>query len=328
MNTYYPKKFFKQQGLTLVELMVAITLGLLLISVVLTVFLSSTRNYAQDDRFARMQENGRFAMRLLIQNLSLADFWGGMSVPSNITAGGADCGVDFNGNDPIVILSQTTPTAANLKFDCIDASTFKSGTDVLLVKRVLGSPATAFEPSKVYLQTDTNTGIILQSSTTPTNFAPQTSITTAPTYWEFTPHIYYVQNNSTIPTLYQKALAAGEMRDEPLIDGIENFHIQFGIDTDANGVANQYIANPTSAQMAAAINARIHILARSVDKDREYSDKKTYWLGDVCYNVGGTGGCGALTDASAPSEPEKYHRRVFTSTVTLRNPANLSHLAP
>src|SRR4030066_1930248 len=69
-------------------------------------------------------------------------------------------------------------------------------------------------------------------------------------------------------------------------------------------------------------------LVRSVDKDHGYSDAKTYNLGNLCYNVGGSGGCNALTDASATPEPQKYHRRVFSSTAVLRNIAFRAVLKP
>ena len=51
----------RQSGLSLVELMIAITLSLLLIAGVLQIFLSSKQTYSTNNALSRVQESGRFA---------------------------------------------------------------------------------------------------------------------------------------------------------------------------------------------------------------------------------------------------------------------------
>ena len=43
-----------------------------------------------------------------------------------------------------------------------------------------------------------------------------------------------------------------------LAEGIEDFHVQFGIDTDADGYANQYVSSPTLAQIEGVVSARVY----------------------------------------------------------------------
>ena len=55
----------RQTGLTLVELMIAVTIGLVISGAVLGVYVNAVRSFSQDERYARMQENGRYALRVL-----------------------------------------------------------------------------------------------------------------------------------------------------------------------------------------------------------------------------------------------------------------------
>lgn len=59
----------RQLGLSLIELMIAITLSLLLIAGVLQIFLSSKQTYSTNTALARVQESGRFAMSFLTQDI-------------------------------------------------------------------------------------------------------------------------------------------------------------------------------------------------------------------------------------------------------------------
>lgn len=63
----------KQQGFTLVELMVASVLGLVVLGGIMQIFISSKQAYLVHNNMAQMQENGRFALYFLHQYLSRAD---------------------------------------------------------------------------------------------------------------------------------------------------------------------------------------------------------------------------------------------------------------
>lgn len=63
-----------QQGLSLVELMVALVLGLILMTGIIQVFLSSKQTYSTNEAMARMQENGRFALEFMSRSARLAGY--------------------------------------------------------------------------------------------------------------------------------------------------------------------------------------------------------------------------------------------------------------
>ena len=66
----------KQLGVTLIELMVAITIGLIIISGVLQLYASSTKTQLVQDGVSRLQENARFLFARLSQDLSQTGFVG------------------------------------------------------------------------------------------------------------------------------------------------------------------------------------------------------------------------------------------------------------
>lgn len=66
----------RQRGLTLIELMVALTIGLFLVSGILYIYLSTRASYASNDAAARVQEDARFAMERLTREIRMAGYTG------------------------------------------------------------------------------------------------------------------------------------------------------------------------------------------------------------------------------------------------------------
>ncbi len=71
------------RGLTIVELLVAVTISLLLIIVIAQLFLGSRQTFATTDDVSRMQENIRFTQQLLIRTIHLAGY---KSQPNTLTS--------------------------------------------------------------------------------------------------------------------------------------------------------------------------------------------------------------------------------------------------
>lgn len=76
MNLCWRASLQRQQGLSLVELMVAIALGLLLSLAVMQIFLSSRGVFRLQDSVSRIQEGGRLALDLLSEDIRQAGFVG------------------------------------------------------------------------------------------------------------------------------------------------------------------------------------------------------------------------------------------------------------
>jgi type IV pilus assembly protein PilW len=66
--------YHKQQGLTLIEIMIALLIGAFILGGVMEVFLNTRQTYKVQDAMSRLQENGRFAMEFMANDIRMADY--------------------------------------------------------------------------------------------------------------------------------------------------------------------------------------------------------------------------------------------------------------
>ncbi len=74
MKTFPAHRF--QNGLTLIELMIAMVLGVFLMAGILKIFSSSKQAYKLQENLSRLQENGRFAMDFITKDVRMAGYTG------------------------------------------------------------------------------------------------------------------------------------------------------------------------------------------------------------------------------------------------------------
>ena len=96
------KKFTKnnQQGFTLIELMIAITISVILLNGVLQIFQSSKQSYRIADNIGRIQENARYALSAITNDIRQAGF-----LPCRINI--------INGNDQVINALPALPPGEN-----------------------------------------------------------------------------------------------------------------------------------------------------------------------------------------------------------------------
>ena len=317
------------RGLSLVELLISILLGLFLTSGIVSVYLGSKQNYFYEEQAARMQENGRYAMRLLQRELTMAGFFGGVLAMDAVTPAsvGTDCSTGnwaLNGVAPVDLVNdysgQSSPVSLNsTPFTCMDGADIAPSTDILAIKRTAseaslrrGVPAaglTASTGEQWYLRV-AGGGDPRWEKLRPIDLFDLAKAGASLTYWEASSKIFYIRRYSDsgktgdgIPTLCMENLAGNAVTSRCLVEGVENMQLEFGIDTDDDGVANQYKVAPTGAEIDRAVTARIHLLLRSILEIAGYRDDKTYALGQKV----------------VAAQHDGFLRRVFSTTVVLRN---------
>lgn len=330
----YSQQISRPKGFTIVELMIAMLLGLLLAGAIVTVFLNTRQGFDRDERVMRMQDDARQAIREVVNDLSMAGFWADLVLPTAVTGDtslsvATDCGPAGVANwiyeavNPgttqslsLTAVDNATGSVANSIFSCIGSGEIEPGTDVIAVKRVAGTRAPAVPVTDtVYLRTNGTVGLLYRE---PAASPPAVNVPAPFSEWEYRPRIYYVRNFAVtagdgIPTLCRKVLdytAGPDMATECLAQGIEDLQVEFGLDTNGDGEPNFYEPDPSLDQMQTAVAARIHILARTTDEDFQYTNEKTY----------------EISNAPAYSPNDNYMRRVFSIDVGLHNISSLRRL--
>ena len=319
----------RQQGLSLIELMIAMTLALVLSAAVITVFANNRHSFNQDQNIHRMQDDARHALRELTFDLSMAGHFGDLLVPGAVTPDGGltlttDCGpvgvpewvyqtVEAGtGNSlSVVPLDNATAAQAAANFSCIGGGEFRDGTDIVAIKRVAGARTGVPTNGRVYLRTNGTVGLLFQEPVA----APAIAVPAPRADWEYRPSIYYIRNfayeaGDGIPTLCKKVLRGPTpgMTTECLAAGIEDMQIEYGIDVNGDGFANLYMPAPTLADIQNVVSARVALLARTTEIDTRYENDKTY----------------TISNADPYSPDDSFHRRVVSMTVGIQNIRSLN----
>lgn len=146
-----------QRGFSLVELMIAMTIGLFIIAGVGQIFLSSRAAHNTQERLSNLQENGRFALVFLQRSLRQAGFPRSaavnpfISTPSDTTcptATSIDCTPDNT-------LATSTATCNGAGNTSDQVAVCYQGTTDCLGQAVAGGVVTDF----FFINTDATTGI-------------------------------------------------------------------------------------------------------------------------------------------------------------------------
>ncbi|HYG54826.1 MAG TPA: PilW family protein [Burkholderiales bacterium] len=326
-----------QAGLSLIELMISITIGMVVLAAVALVFVNTSRARAEIERTSRQIENGRYAIELLSDDLRLAGFYGELNT-STLAVPGWTMGTtnqcsttvtDWKSWIPLHVMGfasgvgfvQGTPASCAL-------DSHKAGTDILLVRRVrtcyegTSTPAASTDcgdasvsASKPYLQVS-----LCSSDSDSYNMAVGASgltlkkknCTATAGVRQYYVNVYYISTNNghgvNVPTLKRLSLDGSSWTTTPLVEGIEEFHLEYGLDTTGDGGVDSYTATPADATAWSNVMAvKIWILARNIEESAEAITNKDYVLGS------------ATTTTYSPTD--KYRRHVYSTLVRLVNPA-------
>lgn len=263
------------RGFTLTELMIAVTIGLMVLGGMLSFFSNSNIAYAELKKSAEHTGNGSMAMWTLTQDINHAGFYGQFY---NIPAAGAAL------PDPCLV----TPVAlygalsfpvqgydapANSPLACLADANFVPNTDILVVRYgefPTLAPADVPVTGEVYLQSSPlaadvqiGAGASPVSTTNKANGTPASIFKkdgiSAADIRKYSVHIYFIapcsvpadgtdtctgaadDGGSPIPTLKRLELTAVAAvpgwKIAPLVEGVRNLQVDYGVD-NSPGVQN------------------------------------------------------------------------------------------
>lgn len=247
-----------QKGLSLVELLIAMLLGLMLTAGALQMMLSSQEIYQTTDTLSRIQENGRFALNFLAKDVRMAGhnttekadgkvFWDGACGATNpCTTNGA-----LSDSDQIGILMDPT-------------------NDLDCQGNAVGSEDTVIA------------------------------------------NVYYVDDSLADPLIsslycrgYDLSANAWITNGQPLVDGVENMQILYGItDSVAQNAITRYVSSDDVTDWGSVGAARISLLLNN---------------GQAVGNGNSEVRNFNLLDADTITMTDRHNRQVFATTITINN---------
>jgi type IV pilus assembly protein PilW len=305
--------------------------------------MSNNKARIELEKTSRQIENGRYAMQLLTEDLQMAGFFGAY-VPTSTTASANlmaltaqpdPCATDPTADDAWLLHIQGYDNGGSAP-TCL--SDLKSGTDIVVVRRVSTCAAgsancDAFLSGAPHMQVSgctTDTASYRIDGTQSNLTLKKVGCTATGDIRRYRTHIYFIANNNIgtdgVPTLKRAELGAGAFSIVPLVEGIENLQLEYGIDNNGDGVPDTYTAAPdsyvpgslppTCTALGPVCNwwnvmaVKVNVLARNTQSTPAYTDAKTYTLG-----------LDASGNPNTFSYGDAYKRHAYSAAVRLANPA-------
>lgn len=275
----------QQLGFSMVELLIAVALGIVLSWAILDVTLNSSRTARELELTSEMVENGRYLTKLLGSELQLAGFYGRLEnyIDDTVTAQPDPCsGLSStnlrNGmNYPLFGLDGVAAGTTTCNGDVL-----LTGSDALLIRRAdttsVNSTA-GLVAARHYLQ-ETITAAVLDLGINSSSFnLLEKDGTTVAAIREYHQDIYFVGSDNVFNRL---SLINGAYTVEPLVEGIDDFQLVYGIDRSGDGVANAaFVELPASAsEWENVVSVKIFLLLSSTSNAPGLADGKTYSYAD------------------------------------------------
>lgn len=128
----------RQSGFTLIELMIAMTLGLLLLASLVYVYTNSAQSFRAQSALTLIQNNARYAFEIMGVDIRQTGFTGTSSTPTNVVVDEVDN--DFwkltDLNNSLTGYESTNPPNVDACTTPVVSSCYRAGTDSLTVVRV------------------------------------------------------------------------------------------------------------------------------------------------------------------------------------------------
>ncbi|MES2491532.1 MAG: PilW family protein [Pseudomonadota bacterium] len=331
-----------QSGLSLIEVMIAVTLGLLILAGASSIFISSKQGFRVQDSTGRMQENTRYAMNYLSQILRSADFWSGVE-PDFISVGpyavsGPSGAKTCNGEWIVNVRDGLHGYEGSAKppIDCITAKDYVAHSDMVAIRNVDPNTFTNAEDvaltanaKRHYVRTRVGANGYLYQGKSHSDADNHISSGDGVFNYEYDFQLLFlrpcsVKNGSTcsasddngkpIPTLVSLQLQTdGGVSQIALVDHVEQMQFEYGVDGDNDLVVDSYQKASAINDWRKVISVRASIIVRGDALDN-FQDTKTYFMpSGFCY------GPKSSSCAVKYTGYERYQRRLVVKDILIRN---------
>ena len=262
-----------QAGLSLIELMIGMTLGLIVLGAVLYVFAGNRASYRHQESLSLVQESGRFALELLARDIRMAGYAGcgnigfvesltPVSVSNAIAiAGTANAGATVPDvislrRGGFTLASVVTTTGAAVQLDDVALLGGAAPGDQLLITDC--AFVEAFNVQSISGNTVTAAAALGRSYSAGSQVMRLETVE------------YTVGPNSDL----RRSVNGGGA--QPVAEGVSNMKISYGIDTSGNfdRNADSYVADPGAA-WSRVVSVRVNLTVTDRDVTLPFSTTLT-----------------------------------------------------
>jgi type IV pilus assembly protein PilW len=319
----------RARGVSLIELLVAVTIGGLLIFGATKVYVDSRATYEVNETAARLQETARYALSVVEPDIRMSNYWGlvkgagiviGQASQTATSTGVAQsCGLNYAHD--LQRNLEASNNAYGLGCAAAGAGAVVS-SDTITVRRAAVAESTGTTGRLRVCSTRVFASLVTDSSGC--TAAPNGQVN------DLVVNTYFVSRDSThragLPSLRRRPLGSvggvpAFLNEEEIIPGVEDMQVQFGIDPSGTGGSAQRYVDPSAIPSGAQIvSVRIWLLVRAENPEVGFRDTRTYQYGDRLSATGTTNNLNALTAAGRAYVPSDNFRRLLVSrTIQLRN---------
>lgn len=317
----------RARGLTLVELMIGLSLGMAISVAALRLFADASASGRNLQRASMHIENGRYAVETLREDMELAGFFGEIPVVGAAYTTPDPCETEPSGfaAEPLALPTPVQGLDASETVACLSAR--QPGTDAVLVRRLdidLLDPTTLpAGGAQTHLQlsfcdTDAPPGLV--AARDPAAFTLRNRACSAPNgVRAYVSRIYFVAacsrcgpGGDQTPTLKRLDLVGRSHVETAIAQGVETLRVEYGFDTDGDGAADVYRTGTAPSGPESlwenVVALKLHAVVRSPEpvSGGRAAMPQSFQLG----------GIGALQTPG-----DGYVRRLYTTTVRLENPS-------
>jgi len=297
-----------QAGFTIIELMISLALGIAISWVVLDIALTGVRNNQNLVTSAEVTENGRYLSNFLEYELNHAGFYGQSQtiIPVGAVPPRNMCTSSVSTNDllyPIHGINDFSSGTLACVTDILE------GSDVLMIRRASTGAAIQklnLEDYQHYVQSNMDQVVLGTHASSDTVFTLENMNQSAAPIREFYEDIYYVDTSGNFN---RHRLVGGSYVTEPLAAGVDDFQVQYHIDTDNEHFADIVRDIPSNDNEWKHVRSvSIFLLMKSTTNSNQTDDKTYSYAGKTSFF------------------DDSRQRRLFTSVaaLNLRDPITIT----
>ena len=272
-----PSSNARQVGISLVEMMVAVTLGMIILAGIGLTLTNSSHSRTELDRALQQIENSRYAMQILSSDLRHAGYYGRylgeLTTPAALPDPCAASLAALEAGMALPVQGYDSPSTLPPELAaCLSSADHVPRTDILIVRRAQANTPLALAaaaPGQVYLQTTaypSGPRYVLGTGSNPAVFTllekreDHSGATVPAGLLPYRVHIYFVSpcdipttgvscngvdddSGRPIPTLKRLELAADVagnpvLRTVPLVEGVQDLQVDYGLDEPGGGTGS------------------------------------------------------------------------------------------